>query len=265
MFLAGVGSFHGRVERRCDLRAASLARCIRPKGSSVPVHRHEGATFVCLTEGDHWFESSRGRWTQSVRWAWYYRPKGSAHVHLECPTDIASIGWDVDTSAFALGDEIGGIERGARLDPDRGAPIARRLIAELERADQSSRIVAEGLLFELVGLTLRGPEDANRVPRWMTRVRDALVERFSEPLSVAELARDAGVHPSYLSRAFRRHFGVTIGEFVRDRRFEWAMAEVRKGEKTLSEIAVNAGFADGPHFSRAFRARYGASPKALRP
>jgi AraC family transcriptional regulator len=77
---------------------------------------------------------------------------------------------------------------------------------------------------------------------------------------VATLAVIAAVHPTHLLRTFRRYHGMTISNYVRQRRVDNARAAVARGQRPLSMIAVDAGFADQSHFTRAFRQAFGETP-----
>jgi AraC family transcriptional regulator len=73
-----------------------------------------------------------------------------------------------------------------------------------------------------------------------------------------------GVHPVTLARGFRRRFGCTMGDYVRQRRIERAMEQLRSSHDSLAEIALQNGFADQSHFSNLFRRTVGLSPSRYR-
>lgn len=58
--------------------------------------------------------------------------------------------------------------------------------------------------------------------------------------------------------------GQTVSEVVRVRRLARARDEVTDGSSSIATIATRWGFADGSHFSRAFKAHYGSSPRDYR-
>jgi AraC family transcriptional regulator len=105
----------------------------------------------------------------------------------------------------------------------------------------------------------RGPE-----PRWFCSLRELLHARFDEPLRVATLAREVGVHPVHLARVFRRRYRGTLGDYVRWLRLGRSIERMRQGDLPLADIALEAGFFDQSHFSRAFRSGMGRSPAAFR-
>jgi AraC family transcriptional regulator len=101
----------------------------------------------------------------------------------------------------------------------------------------------------------------------MQQVLDRIHADFQRPLSLADLAATAGVHPVHLARAFREHQGITVAAYTRRLRFERSLrelAELGTSQRSLAEIAQAAGFADQSHFSRTFKKLTGLTPKAYR-
>lgn len=80
-------------------------------------------------------------------------------------------------------------------------------------------------------------------------------------LSRSDLAKKTDVSVRQLERLFASHLGTTIGDLYLKIRLERARALVHETALPLLEIAVACGFANGSHFSRAYRARYGRSPR----
>ena len=76
----------------------------------------------------------------------------------------------------------------------------------------------------------------------LRRVRDRIDREFDQPLSVEALA--AGVHMSagHLSRQFKSAFGESPYSYLMTRRIERAMALIRRGDLTITEICFTVGF-----------------------
>jgi AraC family transcriptional regulator len=101
-------------------------------------------------------------------------------------------------------------------------------------------------------------------PRWLRRVHARLLEDPSEPQRVTELAREAGVHPVSLARAFRRHYGAPVTAVMRRRRIALAAAKLSGGGQSLCDVALGTGFADQAHFCRVFKGATGVTPLGYR-
>ena len=144
--------------------------------------------------------------------------------------------------------------------------VAKRIRRELRVGDDAAIVAIEGLALELVASVSRhlNRKRLHAVPQWLARVRDRLHDEHAKPVRMYALARDAGVHPVYLARAFRERFGCSPGEYLRQRRIDLACAELADTERSIAAIALDAGFASPSHFATAFRAVIGLSPRDYR-
>jgi AraC family transcriptional regulator len=147
--------------------------------------------------------------------------------------------------------------------------LALKLRREFLAPDSVSPIVIEGLGLELIaGVTgnvrLSTREHRRLSQRWLGNARDVLTTRFVDPPTLTELARVVGVHPVTLSRGFRRHYGCTIGHFIRDLRVRLAARQLVETETSVGEIAAGAGFFDHSHFVRAFKRLMTTTPLEYR-
>jgi AraC-like DNA-binding protein len=82
--------------------------------------------------------------------------------------------------------------------------------------------------------------------------------------TLAELAAPLGVSPFHLARLFRRVTGSSIHQYRLELRLREAHGRLLDGERDLTALALDLGFADHAHFANAFRRRYGAPPSRVR-
>ncbi|WP_434404647.1 helix-turn-helix domain-containing protein [Streptomyces sp. NBC_01353] len=112
-----------------------------------------------------------------------------------------------------------------------------------------------------------GDTDADARSHLMRRVRDHINRNLGDPdLSPELIARTHRISVRYLHRLFEGE-GTTVGRFIRQRRLEECGRELaRRGRTapTVSAVAQRWGFVNPAHFSRAFRAAYGVSPREWR-
>jgi AraC family transcriptional regulator len=141
--------------------------------------------------------------------------------------------------------------------------IAARIARELVAPDAFTRLALEGLALELVATVARGPS-ARPVEPWLERARELLHERSLELPTAAELAAEAGVHPSHFARSFRAAYGDSPGGYARRLRLEWAAARLVRSDDGIACVAAEAGFVDQSHFTRAFRRHFGLTPARFR-
>jgi AraC-like DNA-binding protein len=107
----------------------------------------------------------------------------------------------------------------------------------------------------------RAVEESNRR---LLRARDAMDRTYARPLDVPALAAIAHVSPAHFIRTFRAAFGETPHRYLQRRRVERAMAGLREGERTVTDICMEVGFTSLGTFSRTFREIVGCSPSAYR-
>jgi AraC family transcriptional regulator len=142
-----------------------------------------------------------------------------------------------------------------------------RLAGELHARDDAWALAAEGLCLELISGYLREERPArttNGSRAWLEPVRERLHVQLGQRVSLDELAASAGVHPGYLARSFRERYGVSVGEYVRRLRLDWATAQLAATDTPLAVLAAEAGFADQSHFTRAFKGYAGLTPGKYR-
>src|SRR5205814_1582211 len=143
--------------------------------------------------------------------------------------------------------------------------LAVRVHHELRAPDAASLLAVEGLALEMLAEVLRArARDADRKPRWLDRAWQYLEARFAEPLTLAAVAQEVGVHPFHLARQFRRHFRCTVGERVRQLRVAYACRRLKVCDTPLVQIALAAGFAHQSHFARVFKSHTGMTPASFR-
>jgi AraC-like DNA-binding protein len=109
-----------------------------------------------------------------------------------------------------------------------------------------------------------GLHRSDHPPRWLARIRERLDAEFVAPPGLAELAAQAGVSPRHLARAFRSHYGETIGTCVHRRRIRSAMDALLNSSERVAHIAQRSGYFDQSHFTRHFKRQTGVAPGTYR-
>jgi AraC family transcriptional regulator len=157
-----------------------------------------------------------------------------------------------------------------RLDELRGsgfAWLAWRLAAELRASDAGAPLAAEGFALELLAAATRevnGVLRSGPPPAWLRSAEELLRASMGECVGLGEVASAIGVHPAYLARVFKAHYGVSVGEYGRRLRLAWAASEIARSDTPLATVAIRAGFADQSHFTRLFRRHVGITPARYR-
>jgi AraC-like DNA-binding protein len=100
--------------------------------------------------------------------------------------------------------------------------------------------------------------------RHLLRAKDLADGRYFEPLTVASLARAAGLSPAHFSREFRRAFGESPHQYLLTRRLERAAALLRTTDRPVTEICFAVGWSSVGSFTTSFRRVYGTAPSEFR-
>jgi AraC family transcriptional regulator len=222
----------------------SVHETTHARGDRIAPHRHELGYAALVLDGAYEELSADGVWRVEagdliVHPAFHlhlnrFETRGARVLNIALPHALAR----------ALDARRYGILR--VRDPDR---LARRAMKS------SADAVGEAL--------------AEAVARQPTPARDWL-DRLAAELSahpqrrINSLARRHGVSPEHASRAFARRFGMNPARFRAEQRLQTALQALTESALSLAQIAVQAGYADQAHFSRAIAAATDLPPARLR-
>ena len=108
------------------------------------------------------------------------------------------------------------------------------------------------------------PEQRLRDLALLRRVRDRIDREYARPLDVEALARDAHMSPGHFSREFRAAFGESPYSYLMTRRIERAMALLRRGDLSVTEVCFAVGSSSLGTFSTRFAELVGVPPSVYR-
>lgn len=155
--------------------------------------------------------------------------------------------------------------RSLRIDPP-----AQAMVALLRHGLQNGSIEdlgAESLALSLVGRSLgrRAPRRFGAMPakrRLVDRIKLLLASEPGRRWTLAEIAREIGGSPVYLTQVFRQIEGLPLYRYQLHLRLARALDLIPDCE-SLAALAFDLGFSSHSHFSAAFKRTYGVSPSAL--
>ena len=125
----------------------------------------------------------------------------------------------------------------------------------LRRKNEQIRQYGEQYIDSLAKET-RG-ETANALEQAVAYIEGHLAEE----LSVRDLAAGCYVSADHLTRLFKKKYGMTVSEFIQDRRITLAEELLSRGDQTISMVANTVGFGNYSYFTEQFKKRYGMTPR----
>jgi AraC family transcriptional regulator len=261
----GPGSFHGCITKSLRVADFILTESEFDPYSRLPRHAHENSYFCFALQGVY-TERCGSRVVVCKPSALTFRASGQPHEAIVHGVHTRVLMVEISSRLI---EKLRADSLTLRITSDfcGGAlpQLCARLSREFNKTDTAAKLAIEGLALELLAGAARQPHtEIGAAPAWLRQAREMIVGHFPEALKLTQIAAEVGVHPVYLATAFRRKFGVTIGEFVRRLRIEHACAELTKGDLPLADIAFQAGFVDQSHFSKVFKLYLGVTPRKYR-
>jgi AraC family transcriptional regulator len=255
----------GRHDRGIQAGPFFISMTSHHVGQRTGRHRHAYACFHYVLDGTY-AEATRlgvervparnGLWKAPELPHWNEFTENASTLRIEYPPE----------SLRALQRELPD-----RIHPVSDASLTRACSAlahELAEVDDCSALAAEGLALEILANSMRRigstRPSSEPTPPWLVRCEELLRAGYRKTQRFGSIARELDVSRTHLATVFRRHFGSSMGQFVRTLRVENVMTALEHSEATLAQIAVSAGFADQSHCARVFRRHTGLTPAQWR-
>ncbi len=242
-----------------------LSERLYPSNTASPVHSHTKDYIIVTLDGR--YASTFGTRTEEFkRWTVSYHPAGALHTsrYSDEGAKVLYVELPVD-QLRSFSKDAPGHHTIVSLNGGVAEWTARQLYNEFDCPDQFSPMVLDGLVLQLFAQVCRFRRELPHcVPVWLNHANEIIRERFTEPLSLARIAKAVNVHPVHVAREFRRYYRCTIGDQIRRLRIEYACVQLSETTRSLSDIALSAGFADQSHFTVAFKQLIGTAPSRYR-
>ena len=130
------------------------------------------------------------------------------------------------------------------------------------RLHPTGKLLVDAVLFSNFGLPVMA-SSFSREAVLAHRVHAHLLSHLDTPLpKLRKLAGLFGTNEFVLKSAFRQAYGTGIYHFHKEERLQRAYLMLREAALPFSEIAISCGFGSYPNFSKAFKKRFGHSPRA---
>lgn len=247
----------GTVWRSPSLRVEQVAVAA---GTRLRGHGHDVPHLCFLSRGAFW-ERDRGGSRFVEAGILRSSPAGDEHdMAFEANSTCLLILVEGDPAAIAPKLPA----RRQYVDTRRTRGLIRDLTGALHDRRPPSPFTMETLALELMAGTASHAPCGTEPPPWLERVKTWIRDSPGKPPAPAELAADAGYHPVYVARAFRRHYGLGLGQYARMVRAEYGRTLLADTEAPLAQVAFRAGYADQSHMTRQIGRVFGATPVQVR-
>jgi len=234
---------------------ASVRRTIDRSSAVVPEHAHDWPLLSLFVLGGYSNQTEMGERCIDGPSAVLYAA-GAAHRNVAGAYGFEQV--EIEFDPAWLGSAHLPVGPVSCWIGGRGGTEARTLAAAC-----GQEVSAEGLRTALRKFLERVVLGADvRHPEWL----DGITHRLKDDPNrkVADLARDAGLHPSWLGTAYRQAAGEGLMDAAARFRVEHATRLLRETDSAFSDIAADAGFCDQSHMIRTFRRVLGRLPSAVR-
>lgn len=258
------GHFYGRALAKHNVGDLVLVYSEHVGASRLPRHSHEHGYFNVIDDGVIEEEYGRRRRTCGPGMV-FFHPPGESH-HQAHHDRVTALNVEIGGTWLRRLAELGcALDRPAEFRNGRVARAGSQILREFRAPDRDATLTIECLTWEILAASSACDADADRAaPRWVVEARDLLDARLDEAPTLRGLANAVGVHPVHFAAVFRRFYGCSVGEYLRRRRLDHVRRKLAETELPLAGIAMEAGYADQSHMTRAFRRYIGMTPAQYR-
>lgn len=153
-----------------------------------------------------------------------------------------------------------------------GDPKLRSCHEQLFEAEQQTRgrdLLMNSVLYEYLFLLAekfpnQKPTAAEKRSGYVEEALNFMEGAFCDPITVQDIADHLSLNRSYLHRQFKAAMGVSVQDYLLDRRIRQACILLKNTDLPIQVVARSVSYQDALHFSKLFRQKKGVSPKQYR-
>lgn len=151
------------------------------------------------------------------------------------------------------------------VDPEVSYMLRERFMELAENAVDLKELndVNEKMLDTFVG-KVRQVRQKNGISPQIMRICDDIALRFSEEITVHELAEKLGYSDYYFTARFKAETGMTLKEYIREKRLDEACRMLKNTSRSIDQISEELGFLSRSYFGKIFKKRMGVTPGEYR-
>lgn len=158
-----------------------------------------------------------------------------------------------------------------RMDHEVFYSIVKKLL-DLPELSMANDLIHMGLLLEFLGMAIKNnymlDNKAKRVTAYSTETYVQYAANYIQAnfnnAKIADVARNVGLHRSYLTSIFKQKMGVSPQEYLMQCKMKRASAYLLETDLPVQEISRTVGYDNPLTFSKVFRSFFGLSPRNYR-
>lgn len=149
--------------------------------------------------------------------------------------------------------------------------LMRAMATEIERGCPSGPLYAQSMSIALASyfwgrFASSSPAIRNTAiaPLRVEKLKAYMRDNIGNDITLDTLASQVGMTPKHFAESFKRSYGISPYQYFLQMRIEEAKSALSRGRASITQIAMDLGFASPSHFSAAFRKAAGLSPREFR-
>ena len=209
----------------------------------------------------------------------FYRAVASGAIHLVQDNCSRGVFEDTERMGHLSDDPVRNLKYHfvvtaamlARFCAEGGMPVNEAFALSdhyIQKMDRSGNLAEVVLLHDQMALDytgrMRSLKKLAASSKQVTETIDYIYAHLGERITVDELAKAINISPTYLSRIFKQEVGVSVSEYIRQRKIDAAKNLLCYSRYELADIANMLSYSSQSHFIQQFRAAVGMTPKAYR-
>lgn len=247
-------------------------QCLEPK-SPIEVHRQTCHEISYIISGSGYF-SSEGTDYSVTSGDLIINAKGTSHGLRASDHEPMSFAY----VAFHFRDNFPDSELIRLFQCDRQIIIRdqsriythfRSGLDEFYREGVGNRLIIEACLLQITVWTARNMTQLPQPPQYeslpsgsqvIRQIQEYVEQHISEPMTIIQIAEAIGYNPFYLSHLYRERTGMTLQDYIIERRIHRAKYLLEMNRYTFTEIGEQVGYLNHQSFNRVFKKKTGMTP-----
>ncbi len=150
------------------------------------------------------------------------------------------------------------------VDPETSFNLSDAYILEIERKTSSEEL--DTLEFQMLGHFIQMVEEVKEMPysNIINRAVTHIHEHILDDLKLKQLAKACFVSPSYLSHLFKKEVGISVVQFINEKRVEESKYFLMHSTTSISDIAALFKFCNQSYYTSTFKKHFKLTPKQYR-